>query len=217
MKPWEEIIRDNVFCLGGNRDHVPSCLSLMLYCIATTTPFNLAYFMVKRMEYVRDRPSLLLPYGMLLTRVFNSIIRENPELRDGSYVMYPRVMNPLTAHVERKVRKDRGTRRSMFGQSSSSTPNQRSSSHHNDENEVGNDEETSRVSTPSPTRYVNSLTDEIPCVFENPPDIDPSLEPLYSRQTEILNRQIQIRDEHQGGLRSIGKGIRNLLGKKKKK
>ncbi|GKE60538.1 hypothetical protein Tco_1510905 [Tanacetum coccineum] len=43
------------------------------------------------------------------------------------------------------------------------------------------------------------------------------MEPFYTRQTEILNRQVQLRDEHHGGLRSIGKGIRNLLKGKKKK
>ncbi|GJW53230.1 hypothetical protein Tco_0097315 [Tanacetum coccineum] len=32
LKPLEEIIRENVFCLGGNRDHVPACLCFMLYC-----------------------------------------------------------------------------------------------------------------------------------------------------------------------------------------
>ncbi|GJS04164.1 copia protein [Tanacetum coccineum] len=30
LKPLEEIIRENVFCLGGNRDHVPACLCYML-------------------------------------------------------------------------------------------------------------------------------------------------------------------------------------------
>ncbi|GKD77463.1 hypothetical protein Tco_1340084 [Tanacetum coccineum] len=34
MKSWVEIIRENIFSLGGNRDHVPACLCQMLYCIA---------------------------------------------------------------------------------------------------------------------------------------------------------------------------------------
>nr|GFB86732.1 pentatricopeptide repeat-containing protein [Tanacetum cinerariifolium] len=33
LKPLEEIIRENVFCLGGNRDHVLVCLCYMLYCV----------------------------------------------------------------------------------------------------------------------------------------------------------------------------------------
>ncbi|GKD00825.1 hypothetical protein Tco_1171099 [Tanacetum coccineum] len=35
MKTWVDIIRENVFCLGGNRDHVSVCLCHMLYCIAS--------------------------------------------------------------------------------------------------------------------------------------------------------------------------------------
>ncbi|GKE31717.1 hypothetical protein Tco_1451039 [Tanacetum coccineum] len=65
-------------------------------------------------------------------------------------------------------------------------------------------------STPSPIRFVNSLTNNVPQVFQNPPNIDPHMEPFYTRQTEIINRQVQIQDEHRGGLRSIGKGLGNL-------
>ncbi|GJW46594.1 hypothetical protein Tco_0078240 [Tanacetum coccineum] len=75
----------------------------------------------------------------------------------------------------------------------------------------GNDEGTSRASTLFPTRFVNSLTNEVPRVFLNPPNIDPNMEPFYTRQTKILNRQVQLRDEHRGGLKSIRKGIKILL------
>ncbi|GJZ32272.1 hypothetical protein Tco_0577708 [Tanacetum coccineum] len=33
LKPLEEIIQENVFCLGGNWDHVPACLCYMLYYV----------------------------------------------------------------------------------------------------------------------------------------------------------------------------------------
>ncbi|GJZ38650.1 retrovirus-related pol polyprotein from transposon TNT 1-94 [Tanacetum coccineum] len=81
--------------------------------------------------------------------------------------------------------------------------------HLNDDDD-GNDKGTSRASTPSPIRYVNSLTNEVHQVFQNPPNIKPRLEPFYTHQTEIINRQVQIRDEHRGRLRSIEKGLRNL-------
>ncbi|GJU99954.1 reverse transcriptase domain-containing protein [Tanacetum coccineum] len=42
LKPLEEIIRENVFCLGGNQDHVPACLCFMLYCVVHSEKFNLA-------------------------------------------------------------------------------------------------------------------------------------------------------------------------------
>ncbi|GJX25626.1 retrovirus-related pol polyprotein from transposon TNT 1-94 [Tanacetum coccineum] len=62
LKPLEEIIRENVFCLGGNRDHVPACLCYMLYCVVHSEKFNLAYFMAKRMEWVTKQKRLILPY-----------------------------------------------------------------------------------------------------------------------------------------------------------
>ncbi|GJU13576.1 hypothetical protein Tco_1135972 [Tanacetum coccineum] len=215
LKPLEEIIRVNVFCLGGNRDHVPACLCYMLYCVVHSEKFNLAYYMAKRMEWVTKQKRLILPYGMLLTRLFKFVMNENHDLYNESYVLYDRVMNPLTAQQERKTRKDHGTRRGRHSTSSSSAFDQPSSSHLNDDDD-GNGEGTSRASTPSPIRYVNSLTNEVPQVFQNPPNIDPHLEPFYTRQTEIINRQVQIRDEHRGGLRSIGKGLRNLWRNMKK-
>ncbi|GJU18983.1 hypothetical protein Tco_1146949 [Tanacetum coccineum] len=216
LKPLEEIIRENVFCLGGNRDHVPACLCYMLYCVVHSERFNLAYFMAKRMEWVTKQKRLLLTYGMLLTRLFKFIIRENPELENESYVLYDRVMTPLAAELERKPKRDRGTRRGRHSTSSSSAFDQPSSSHLNDDDDDGNDEGTSRASTPSPIRYVNSLTNQVPQVFQNPPNIDPDLEPFYTRQTEIINHQVQLRDEHRGGVRLIGKSLRRLWRNMKK-
>ncbi|GKB02761.1 retrovirus-related pol polyprotein from transposon TNT 1-94 [Tanacetum coccineum] len=111
--------------------------------------------------------------------------------------------------IKRKTRKDFGTRRGRHPTSSSFAFGQPSSSYFNDDDD-GNDEGTSRASTPSPIRYVNSLINEVPQVFQNPPNIDPHLEPFYTRQTKIINYQVQILDEHRGGLRLIGKGLRNL-------
>ncbi|GKB93958.1 hypothetical protein Tco_0980095 [Tanacetum coccineum] len=125
LKPLEEIIIENVFCLGGNRDHVPACLCYMLYYVVHSERFNLAYFMAKRME-------------------------KNPELDNESYVLYDRVMNPLAAQLERKPRRDRFMRRGRHSTSSSSAFDQPSSSHPNDDDDDGNDEGTSRASTPSP-------------------------------------------------------------------
>ncbi|GJY22081.1 hypothetical protein Tco_0394647 [Tanacetum coccineum] len=105
-------------------------------------------------------------------------IRHQEEVE--SYALYDRVMNPLAAQLERKPRKDRGTRRGRHSTSSSSTFDQPSSSHLNDDDDV-NGEGTSRASTPSPICYVNSLTNQVPQVFQNPPNIDPHLEPFYTR------------------------------------
>nr|GEZ44057.1 hypothetical protein [Tanacetum cinerariifolium] len=140
---------------------------------------------------------------------------ESSELSNKSNVLYDRVMNPFTAHQERKTRKERGTRRGRHSTSSSSAFDQPSSSQFNDD-EDGNGEGTSRASTTSPIRFVNSLTNEVLQVFQNSPNIDPHMEPFYTRQTKIINRHVQIRDEHHGGLNSIGKGLKNLWKNMKK-
>nr|GEY62567.1 hypothetical protein [Tanacetum cinerariifolium] len=101
-------------------------------------------------------------------------------LLNESYVLYDRVMNPLTAHQERKTRKDRGTRRGHHSTSSSSAFDQPSYSHLNDDNDE-NGEGTSRARTPSPIRFVNFPTNDVPQVFQNPPNIDPHRESFYTR------------------------------------
>ncbi|GKB72829.1 hypothetical protein Tco_0934241 [Tanacetum coccineum] len=70
MKHWEELIRDNVFGLGGHRDHLPASLAHMLNCIVVEEQYNLAYFFVKRIECSRATSTAYLPYGMFLTRLF---------------------------------------------------------------------------------------------------------------------------------------------------
>ncbi|GJS16096.1 hypothetical protein Tco_0410568 [Tanacetum coccineum] len=64
MKQWEELIRENVFGLGGHRDHLPACLAHMLYCVVAEEQYNLAYFFVKRIECARANPTANLPYVM---------------------------------------------------------------------------------------------------------------------------------------------------------
>ncbi|GJY16336.1 retrovirus-related pol polyprotein from transposon TNT 1-94 [Tanacetum coccineum] len=140
--------------------------------------FNLAFFFAKRMDFVTKHARLILPYGMLMTRLFKFVMGESPELFNESYVLYDHVMYPLTAQQERKTQKDYGTKRGRHSTSSSFAFGQPSSSHLNDDDDDdGNDEGTSRASTPSPTRFVNSLKNEVPQVFENPPNIDPGMKP----------------------------------------
>ncbi|GKB25303.1 hypothetical protein Tco_0864704 [Tanacetum coccineum] len=66
MKQWEELIRENVFGLGGHQDHLPVCLAHMLYCVVAKEQYNLAYFFVKRIQCARDTPTTNLPYGCFL-------------------------------------------------------------------------------------------------------------------------------------------------------
>ncbi|GJV42760.1 hypothetical protein Tco_1421200 [Tanacetum coccineum] len=133
----------------------------MLYYAVHSERFNLAYYMAKRMEWVTKQARLILPYGMLLTRLFKFIMNEYPKLYNESYILYDHVMTPLAAQLERKPRRDRGTRRGHHS-TSSSTFDQPSSSYLNNDDDDGNDEGTLRASTPSLIRYVNSLTDQVP-------------------------------------------------------
>ncbi|GKA17029.1 hypothetical protein Tco_0696866 [Tanacetum coccineum] len=100
MKPWVEIIRENAICLGGHKDHVSACLCQMLYCIETSTPYNLTFFILKRMERTRFKPKELLPYGMLLTRLFKHVVSVSPELAFDHYLSHDRAMHLLAPHYE---------------------------------------------------------------------------------------------------------------------
>ncbi|GKC67405.1 hypothetical protein Tco_1100003 [Tanacetum coccineum] len=64
LKRWEELILENVFSLGGHRDHLPACLSHILYYILVEQQYNLAYFFVKRIKSAKATPKSHLPYGI---------------------------------------------------------------------------------------------------------------------------------------------------------
>ncbi|GJS34613.1 hypothetical protein Tco_0532995 [Tanacetum coccineum] len=163
MKPWVEIIRENVFCQGGHKDHVSACLCHMLYCIETSTPYNLAYFILKRMEKTLFKPKELLPYGMLLTRLFKHVVSVSPELAFDHYLSYDRVMYPLAPHYERKPRADRGKKRprESNASSSSNTQNPPSSSLQIDDIVEDNDNESSHSNPSSPSQNVSSSSHNV--------------------------------------------------------
>ncbi|GJR90590.1 retrovirus-related pol polyprotein from transposon TNT 1-94 [Tanacetum coccineum] len=157
---------------------------------------------------IRHEKEIDVHEHQILTREIVPTLKPLEEIIQEN-VLYDRVMNPLTAHQERKTRKDHGTRRGRYSTSSSSAFDQPSTSYLINDYDM-NGEGSSRTSTPSPILFVNSLTNDVPQVFQKPPNIDPHMEPFYTCQTEIINRQVQVRDKHRGGLRSIGKGLRNL-------
>ncbi|GJT11649.1 zf-CCHC domain-containing protein [Tanacetum coccineum] len=148
------IIRENVFGLGGHRDHLPACLAHMLYCVVAEEQYNLAYFFVKRIQCARYTPTANLPYGMFLTRLYRHVMETYPHLDNGIYDIVDRVMRPLALKQTRRPRSDRGKARHSV--SSSSSHHQGTSSHQHDDDDDDN-VQTSRASTPSPTTYLNSL------------------------------------------------------------
>ncbi|GKD81144.1 hypothetical protein Tco_1347983 [Tanacetum coccineum] len=108
LKRWEELISENVFGLGGNRDHLLACLAHILYCILAEKQYNLSYFFVKRIESARATSKAHLPYGMFLTHLFRYVIEHYPHLDNGIYNVVDQVMRPLALRQTRKPRSDRG-------------------------------------------------------------------------------------------------------------
>ncbi|GKA46757.1 hypothetical protein Tco_0739640 [Tanacetum coccineum] len=111
MKQWEELIRENVFGLGGHRDRLPACLAHMLYCVVAEEQYNLAYFFVKRIECAKATPTANLPYGMFLTRLYRYVMETYPHLDNGTYDIVERVMRPLALRQTRRPRSDHGKAR----------------------------------------------------------------------------------------------------------
>ncbi|GJY26204.1 hypothetical protein Tco_0400930 [Tanacetum coccineum] len=200
MKQWEELIRENVFGLGGHRDHLPACLAHMLYCVVAEEQYNLAYFFVKRIQCARATLTANLPYGMFLTRLYRHVMETYPHLDNGIYDIVDRVMHPLALKQTRRPQSDRGE--AHHSVSSSSSHYQGTSSHQHDDDD---DVETSRASTPSPTTYLNSLG---PLNYQNyqmPSASEQTDETLFERQTTLINQTQQMHKEMRGGFKSFGK------------
>ncbi|GJT13461.1 hypothetical protein Tco_0860503 [Tanacetum coccineum] len=187
MRRWEELIRENVFGLGGNWEHLPTYLAHMLYCIVAKEHNNLAYFFVKRIECARSNPTANLPYGMFLTRLYRHIMEHYPHLDNGIYNVVDRVMRPLALKQTRKPRRD------------------------DDE-----DDGASRASTPSPTTYLNSLKPLDYQQYDIPTSSQQDDDLLFERQTDLLNQTQQMHKELRGGFQSFGKALRGVFGRKKK-
>ncbi|GJV12432.1 hypothetical protein Tco_1353973 [Tanacetum coccineum] len=95
LKKWETILSENDISLTRNKDHPNACLCYMLYCLTIGKPFNRAYYIAKRMESVTKSFDMTLPYGMLLTRLFEHVRIAHPyaisdDLYLVDYVMIPR-------------------------------------------------------------------------------------------------------------------------------
>ncbi|GKC92055.1 hypothetical protein Tco_1157497 [Tanacetum coccineum] len=171
MKPWVEIIRENAICLGGHMDHVSACLCYMLYCIETSTPYNLAFFILKRMEMTRFKPKELLPYRMLLTRLFKHVVYVSPGLDFDHYLSHDRAFHLLAPHYKQKTRANRGKKRphESNASSSSSTLNHPSSSHPLDDSIDENDDESFHSNPSSPSQNISSSSNDVSRVHQNPP------------------------------------------------
>ncbi|GJS75623.1 hypothetical protein Tco_0725504 [Tanacetum coccineum] len=105
------------------------------------------------MEKTRNKSKELLPYGMLLTRLFKHVVSVFPELAIDHYILHDRVMHPFAPHYERKTRSYRGKKRprELNASSSSTTLNHPSSSHPLDDTIDENDDESFHFNSSSPS------------------------------------------------------------------
>ncbi|GJW11010.1 hypothetical protein Tco_1576837 [Tanacetum coccineum] len=187
MKQWEELIRENVFGLGGHQDHLPACLA-----------------------HIANLTANLL-YGMFLTHLYHHIMEVYPHLDNGIYDIVDRVMHPLALKQNQRPRSDHGKARHSV--SSSSSHHYGTSSHQHDDDD---DVETSRASTPSPTTYLNSLNPLNYQNYEMPSASEQTDETLFERQTTLLNQTQKMHKEMHGGFKSFGKALKGVFSKKKK-
>nr|GEV37248.1 RNA-directed DNA polymerase, eukaryota, reverse transcriptase zinc-binding domain protein [Tanacetum cinerariifolium] len=174
--------------------------------------YNLAYFFVKRIKSARATPKAYLSYCMFFTRLFRHVMEHYPYLDNGIYNVVEQVMRPLALRQARRPQSDHGKARHSVS-STSAYHNCGSSSRQEDDDE---DDGASRVSTPSPTTYLNSLKPlnyqqyEIPSPFEQSDDL------LFERLTELINQSQEIHKEVRGGFKSFGKALRGVFSKKNK-
>ncbi|GJU07862.1 MAK10-like protein [Tanacetum coccineum] len=115
------------------------------------------------MEKTRKKPKELLPYGMLLTRLFKHVVSVFPELAIDHYLSHDRVMHPLTPHYERKMRLDHGKKKphDTNASSSSTTLNHPSLTLQLDDIVDENDEESFHSNSSSPSQNISSLSNVV--------------------------------------------------------
>ncbi|GJS17752.1 hypothetical protein Tco_0412224 [Tanacetum coccineum] len=167
------------------------------------------------MKKTRNKPNELLPYGMLLTRLFKHVVSVSSELAFDHYLSHDRAMHSLAPHYERKTRSDHGKKSSRESNASSSftTLNHPFSSH--PEEDIGdiNDEESFHSNSSSPSQNVSSSSNVVPRVRQNPPHESHDLNTYLSK---TINIQTQQREAHWKGLRLIGQVFKDMMSGKQK-
>nr|GEV27517.1 hypothetical protein [Tanacetum cinerariifolium] len=88
----ETILSENVINLTRNKDNLNAYLCYMLYCLTIKKPFNLAYYIAKRMESVTKSDIMALLYEMLLTRFFDHVRISYPFAITNNHYLVDHVM-----------------------------------------------------------------------------------------------------------------------------
>nr|GEX33059.1 cytochrome P450 [Tanacetum cinerariifolium] len=111
----------------------------------------------------QNKPKELLPYGMLLTRLFKHVVFVFPELAVDHYISHDRVMHPLAPYYEQKTRSDHGKKisRESNASSSSTTINYPSYYRPLDDTIDENNDESFHSNSSSLSQNVSSLSNVI--------------------------------------------------------
>ncbi|GJR73202.1 hypothetical protein Tco_0085567 [Tanacetum coccineum] len=123
------------------------------------------------MEKTQNKSKELLPYGMILTRLFKHVMSVFLELSIDHFISHDRVMHPLALHYERKTQLNHGKKRprESNASSSSTTLNHPSSSSPLDDTIDVNDDDSFHSNSSSPSQNVSSPSNVVPRVCQNPP------------------------------------------------
>nr|GEW85017.1 hypothetical protein [Tanacetum cinerariifolium] len=141
------------------------------------------------MEKTRNKPKKLLPYGMLLTRLFKHVMSVFPELAIDHYISLDRVMHLLAPHYERKTRSDHGKKIHRESNASSSTTlNHPSSSHPLDDTIDENGDESFHSNSSFSSQNVSFSSNVVHRVRRNPPH---KIHNLNTYLSETINLQAQ--------------------------
>nr|GEV01772.1 hypothetical protein [Tanacetum cinerariifolium] len=103
FKKCETILSENAISLSGNKDHPNACLVYMLYCLTIQKLFNLAYYTAMRIASVIKSNFMVLPYGMLLTRLYKHVHTTHLFSISDIHYLVNHVMIPLTEGKTRRI------------------------------------------------------------------------------------------------------------------
>nr|GEU49658.1 hypothetical protein [Tanacetum cinerariifolium] len=147
------------------------------------------------MEKTRNKPKELLPYGILLTRLFKHVVSVSPKLAFDQYLLHD--MHLLAPYYERKTRsnydKKRPCESNTRSVSSFTTQNHHSLSIPLDATGDENDDESFHSHSSSPSQNVSSSSNVVPKIHQNLPHESHILN-IYLFET--INIQTQQRDGH---------------------
>nr|GEX70987.1 copia protein [Tanacetum cinerariifolium] len=155
---------------------------------------------VNQAEGIGKRKMELLPYGMLLTRLFKHVVSIFSKLAIDRYILHDRVMHPFTPLYERKTQSDCGMKRprELNASSSSTTLNHPSSFHPLNDPIDENDDESFHFNRSSPSQYISSSSNDVSRIVRYMKSIDLSIEISLSpwETNWAIGRPKAMMDEH---------------------